>query len=119
MKLQIGTQQLLLLLIIVVIQLSYKCIVNSEREVVYKFNELRKAENDIGNSTKSKKYIALTFDDGPHQVLTPKLLDIAKAKGAIFTFYMMGIIIITLLSLSFFNHMFIINQVLKQRFIRI
>ena len=94
MKLQIGTQQLLLLLIIIVIQLSSKC--NSEREVIYKFNELRKAENDIGNSTKSKKYIALTFDDGPHQVLTPKLLDIAKAKGAIFTFYMMGILLLLL-----------------------
>ena len=108
MKLQIGTQQLLLLLLIVVIQLSYKCIVNSEREVIYKFNELRKAENDIGNSTSSKKYIALTFDDGPHQVLTPKLLDIAKAKGAIFIFYMMGILLLLLLLLHYYYYYIII-----------
>jgi peptidoglycan/xylan/chitin deacetylase (PgdA/CDA1 family) len=48
--------------------------------------------NDSSSSSVvMKKYIALTFDDGPHQILTPKLLDIGKAKGARFTFYMMGI----------------------------
>jgi len=35
-------------------------------------------------------YTALTFDDGPHPVHTPKLLDILKAKGVKATFYVIG-----------------------------
>jgi peptidoglycan/xylan/chitin deacetylase (PgdA/CDA1 family) len=35
--------------------------------------------------------IALTFDDGPHKILTPKLLDILKQKGVKATFFVMGI----------------------------
>jgi peptidoglycan/xylan/chitin deacetylase (PgdA/CDA1 family) len=35
-------------------------------------------------------YIALTFDDGPHATLTPKLLDVLKARGARATFYVVG-----------------------------
>lgn len=68
---------------------------------ITRFDELRSAaenshasSSDIGAAIKPTvvpKYIALTFDDGPHQILTPKLLDVAKAKGALFTFYMMGI----------------------------
>jgi len=37
------------------------------------------------------KYMALTFDDGPHQILTPRLLDILKEKKAKATFYVMGV----------------------------
>jgi peptidoglycan/xylan/chitin deacetylase (PgdA/CDA1 family) len=37
------------------------------------------------------KYVALTFDDGPHQVLTPRLLDVLKARSAKVTFYVMGV----------------------------
>lgn len=36
------------------------------------------------------KYIALTFDDGPHGELTPKLLDMLKARGVKATFFMVG-----------------------------
>ncbi|MEI8309624.1 MAG: polysaccharide deacetylase family protein [Verrucomicrobiota bacterium] len=35
-------------------------------------------------------YIALTFDDGPHPTLTPKLLDILKEKGVKATFFVLG-----------------------------
>lgn len=35
-------------------------------------------------------YIALTFDDGPHPIHTPKLLDILKAEGVKATFYVIG-----------------------------
>lgn len=34
--------------------------------------------------------VALTFDDGPHDVFTPKLLDILKARNIKATFYMVG-----------------------------
>lgn len=35
-------------------------------------------------------YIAMTFDDGPHPVHTPKLLDMLKARGIRATFYVVG-----------------------------
>jgi peptidoglycan/xylan/chitin deacetylase (PgdA/CDA1 family) len=37
-----------------------------------------------------KKLIALTFDDGPHASLTPRLLDILKKNNAKATFFMLG-----------------------------
>ena len=38
----------------------------------------------------SGQYVMLTFDDGPHGTLTPKLLDILKEKNVKATFYVMG-----------------------------
>ncbi len=35
-------------------------------------------------------FLALTFDDGPHPVNTPKLLDILKARNVKATFYVVG-----------------------------
>ncbi len=35
-------------------------------------------------------YIALTFDDGPHPTLTPKLLDILASERVLATFYVVG-----------------------------
>lgn len=35
-------------------------------------------------------YIAVTFDDGPSPVLTPKLLDMLKARGIKATFFLIG-----------------------------
>lgn len=40
-------------------------------------------------SSDGKKYLALTFDDGPHGVYTPQLLDTLKAKNVRATFYML------------------------------
>ncbi len=43
------------------------------------------------NSIKtSRPVIALTFDDGPHPELTPKLLDILRQKGVRATFFVIG-----------------------------
>jgi peptidoglycan/xylan/chitin deacetylase (PgdA/CDA1 family) len=39
----------------------------------------------------SDKNIALTFDDGPHGNLTPKLLDVLKELKVKVTFFVMGI----------------------------
>lgn len=38
----------------------------------------------------SRPVIALTFDDGPHPELTPKLLDILREKGVRATFFVIG-----------------------------
>lgn len=39
---------------------------------------------------KADREIALTFDDGPHPVYTPRLLDLLKAHGAHATFFLVG-----------------------------
>ena len=38
----------------------------------------------------SRPFVALTFDDGPHPVLTPQLLDILRNEGVRATFYVIG-----------------------------
>ncbi len=38
----------------------------------------------------SGKYVALTFDDGPHPTYTPKILDILKKYNAKATFFVLG-----------------------------
>ena len=38
----------------------------------------------------SRRVVALTFDDGPHPELTPKLLDILRQNGVRATFYVIG-----------------------------
>ncbi len=37
-----------------------------------------------------KKYVALTFDDGPHHSLTPEILNILRDEGAKGTFFVVG-----------------------------
>ena len=37
-----------------------------------------------------EKVVALTFDDGPDPKYTPKLLELARAKGVKFTFFLVG-----------------------------
>ncbi|MGM9924386.1 MAG: polysaccharide deacetylase family protein [Bacillus sp. (in: firmicutes)] len=36
------------------------------------------------------KYVAITFDDGPHHILTPRILDILKKYDAKATFFVLG-----------------------------
>lgn len=42
------------------------------------------------NAPAKDRYLALTFDDGPHHSLTPQLLDILKQEGAKATFFVVG-----------------------------
>ena len=42
------------------------------------------------NAPPNKKIIALTFDDGPHHVNTPEILNILKEEGAKATFFVVG-----------------------------
>ena len=44
----------------------------------------------IKRDTTGKKLVALTFDDGPSSVTTPRLLDILYEKDAPATFFMLG-----------------------------
>ncbi len=42
------------------------------------------------NAPSHRKYVALTFDDGPHHTLTPEILNILKNEGAKGTFFVVG-----------------------------
>jgi peptidoglycan/xylan/chitin deacetylase (PgdA/CDA1 family) len=63
---------------------GYLCLLNLafgvEQSTIYSFKQ-----------NADQKNVALTFDDGPHGTLTPKLLDILKEKQAKVTFFVMGI----------------------------
>jgi peptidoglycan/xylan/chitin deacetylase (PgdA/CDA1 family) len=53
--------------------------------------EFEKGQGHLFVSNRSaKKCIALTFDDGPHPVFTPKILDILGKYNAKATFFMIG-----------------------------
>ena len=53
---------------------------------------LSKVDNskDILAERPGEKVIALTFDDGPHDVCTPRLLDGLRERGVHATFFLMG-----------------------------
>lgn len=52
--------------------------------------------NSLANLPPSKEHpvIALTFDDGPSNTLTPQLLDVLESKGVHATFFMLGQMVI-------------------------
>ena len=60
-----------------------------QRQVYYHAAHNPKIE--VPTDADGTKYVALTFDDGPHQILTPRVLDILKSKNAKATFYVMGV----------------------------
>lgn len=54
-------------------------------------NEQEDSEKDIGdNISPNKKRVALTFDDGPHNTNTPKILELLDKYNAKATFFMLG-----------------------------
>ena len=50
----------------------------------------RKAKVGYSSMHVDGPYIAMTFDDGPSPTLTPKLLDLLKAKGIKVTFFVVA-----------------------------
>lgn len=53
--------------------------------------EADKNKIDITNIDTSKKFLALTYDDGPSAKVTPRVLDILKANNAKATFFIIGL----------------------------
>lgn len=47
-------------------------------------------EDVLATLDPTQKYVALTFDDGPHKDYTPRILDILKKYNAKATFYVLG-----------------------------
>ncbi|WP_241654584.1 polysaccharide deacetylase family protein [Sporolactobacillus shoreae] len=46
--------------------------------------------NVVGEVSNHQKLVALTFDDGPHPVYTPQILDVLKQYHAKATFFLIG-----------------------------
>lgn len=44
----------------------------------------------VAAGTPASRAICLTFDDGPHEVVTPRILDVLKEQGAVATFFVIG-----------------------------
>ena len=65
--------------------------------VIFFFWRTHGADSDVfaasgdGNEGKECKVVALTFDDGPHPVYTPEILDILTEYGVRATFFCIGI----------------------------
>ncbi|OUC02371.1 chitooligosaccharide deacetylase [Bacillus thuringiensis serovar medellin] len=81
-------KKFLIFLILFIIFLCFKPI------SIYAFTDSRKAYEKTGKviwevNTKGK-IVALTFDDGPHPVLTPQILDILAKYNAKATFFVAG-----------------------------
>ena len=64
------------------------CIVLLLGGVSYQKIELQTRETV--NTIQEKKKVALTFDDGPHPVYTPEMLDVLKEKNVKATFFLLG-----------------------------
>lgn len=47
-------------------------------------------EGKIRNWPSGRKWVALTFDDGPHREWTPKMIELLKSKNVKATFYLLG-----------------------------
>lgn len=56
----------------------------------WKNGEAWEAEADVDADIGEEKRIAITFDDGPHRLYTPKLLDGLKERGIHATFFLVG-----------------------------
>lgn len=90
----------LLFFLILPVLLLLLCIVSSRTAVVTavdtaKKDPLERVPPTIYSFPNKQKYLALTFDDGPHAVLTHRLLDALKDSGAHVTFFVMGIKVLT------------------------
>ena len=61
-----------------------------EQEAVKQPVRLKPLAKRVSHVPMKGKYVALTFDDGPHASLTPRALDILNRHGAKGTFFMLG-----------------------------
>lgn len=47
----------------------------------------------LTTGSSGKRHISMTFDDGPHPSLTPRLLDMLKQRNIVATFYVIGVMV--------------------------
>lgn len=65
---------------------------SSNSSEAYKLAEIEKSYPDLvmSHGSKDSKYIALSFDDGPDNLITPKVLDVLSMEHVKATFFIVG-----------------------------
>jgi peptidoglycan/xylan/chitin deacetylase (PgdA/CDA1 family) len=58
--------------------------------IIFIWNEKEQSKNIVYSVATDQKIVALTFDDGPHPIYTPQLLDILSKYHVKATFFMVG-----------------------------
>ena len=51
---------------------------------------MQQEKGQIPDGADGKKVVYLTFDDGPSETVTPKILDVLKAENVHATFFIVG-----------------------------
>jgi peptidoglycan/xylan/chitin deacetylase (PgdA/CDA1 family) len=62
----------------------------SDRTREVRKNEPTTVPQTISSWPTGRKLVALTYDDGPHPTITPKLIELLKRKNAPATFFLLG-----------------------------
>ncbi len=80
------------MILIIVIILDMTLIIQIYKKLTYNENEAKQAlnSNDELNNECDLKCVAITFDDGPHPICTPRLLDGLKERNVVATFFVTG-----------------------------
>ena len=82
-------KKILFLLVLSLIPLfSYQ--INASARTAGRF-ELEKTGQVVWEVNTKEKIVAITFDDGPHPIFTPRILDILAKYNAKATFFVTGV----------------------------
>lgn len=73
------------LICLMLLILGFRC----QQSGITKEGATEAVQTDTGKIQEKKK-VALTFDDGPHPVYTPEMLDLLKEKNVKATFFLLG-----------------------------
>src|SRR5690606_139212 len=65
-------------------------VATTQRKTAFPVPYVKPAKASYSRVATPEKVVALTFDDGPHVSLTPRLLDILKERDVQATFYVLG-----------------------------
>lgn len=69
---------------------SFRIIGEQKKETMEMQKNESKDDEEQMKTAKERKMVALTFDDGPHPVYTPMMLDVLKEKNVKATFFLLG-----------------------------
>lgn len=72
------------------VKAMYKSYINTKDTLFLPADAGADAKDEVKEQFSGSKQIALTFDDGPHSVYTPRLLDGLRERGVHATFFLLG-----------------------------
>lgn len=72
------------------VKAMYESYINTKDTLFLPADAGADAKDEVKEQFSGSKQIALTFDDGPHSVYTPRLLDGLRERGVHATFFLLG-----------------------------